>query len=82
MTASFQISVEEFKTYGEAFQEVQRLKEETNEDMIHKIVKSGYGGFEIVTVEPSLYADMLAGKVPLPPNLMPANEVGYADIMK
>lgn len=68
-----------FKTYRDAFHEVRRLRDSTDADMIYKIVKSGYGDFSIVAVKSDLYADMLIGRLPWPPNLRPGSEVRYAD---
>lgn len=79
MTSKLQVRTD-FKTYRDALQEVQRLKGVTGASMIYKIVKSGYGSFRVVALEPGLYADMLTGKLPCPPDLMPGNTLKYADM--
>lgn len=79
MTSKFFVR-SDLKTYGDAVQEVQRLKKATGANMIYKIVKSGYSGFRIIALEPELYADMLTGKLPCPPDLMPGGALKYADM--
>lgn len=68
------------KTFPEAYQEAQRRKASPEgAGLIHKIVKSRYiEGYDIVVIEPWLFADMLTGDMPVIPQLKktPQNPLG------
>lgn len=52
------------KTYEEAWREVcRRRKSASGPAPLYRIVKSPYAGFDIVAVDPELYADALAGEL-------------------
>lgn len=53
------------ETYEEAWREIQRLKGSPGDRVdgivpVYKIVRSPYEGFNIVAVDPDMYADMLS----------------------
>ena len=59
--------------YREACHEVQRRRDEPDgEQMINKIIPSPYGGCDVVTFDPELYADMMAGEIAVLPSLRSA----------
>lgn len=59
------------KNFPEAYHEAQRRKASPEgAGLIHKIVKSRYiEGYDIVVIEPWLFADMLMGDMPVIPQL-------------
>ncbi len=66
------------KTFPEAYQEAQQRKASPEGvGMIHKVVKARYGdGYDIVVIEPSLFADMVTGKMPAIPQLREYSKLG------
>ena len=51
-------------TYEDAQREIQRRRASAGgAELIYKIVKSPYAGFDIVAIEPELYTDMLEGEL-------------------
>ena len=59
------------KTFPEAYKEAQRLKATPEgAGLIHKVVKARYvEGYDIVVIEPRLFAKMVVGKIPAIPQL-------------
>ncbi len=54
-----------YDSYLEAHRELQRLsKNGDGAGLVHRIVKSPFGGYRIVSLPPSLYVDMLSGRMP------------------
>lgn len=59
------------KTFPEAYQEAQRRKATPEgAGLIHKVVKARYvEGYDIVVIEPWLFAEMVSGQMPAIPQL-------------
>lgn len=59
------------KTFPEAYAEAQRRKASPEgAGLFHKIVNARYReGYDIVVIEPWLFADMLTGEIPMIPQL-------------
>ena len=59
------------KTFPEAYHEAQRHKASPEgAGLVHKIVNARYrDGYDIVVIEPWLFADMLTGEIPMIPQL-------------
>ena len=59
------------KTFPEAYQEAQRLKATPEgAGMIHKVVNARYvDGYDIVVIEPQIFAKMVVGRIPAIPQL-------------
>jgi predicted ATPase len=68
----------EAKTFTEAYHEAQQRKA-TSEGagLIHKVVKARYGdGYDIVAIEPALFAEMVTGRMPAIPQLREYSKLG------
>ena len=59
------------KTFPEAYREAQRRKmSPEGAGLVHKVVNARYReGYDIVVIEPWLFADMLTGEMPAIPHL-------------
>ena len=68
----------EAKTFPEAYREAQQRKATPEgTGLIHKVVKARYrDGYDIVAIEPSLFADMVTGKMPAIPQLREYSKPG------
>ena len=64
------------KTFPEAYQEAQRLKATPEgAGLIHKVVKARYvEGYDIVVIEPQIFAKMVVGRIPAIPHLKKSDQ--------
>ena len=64
------------KTFPEAYQEAQRLKATPEgAGLIHKVVNARYvEGYDIVVIEPQIFAKMVVGRIPAIPHLKKSDQ--------